>query len=313
MTAAPPNARAAKTSCPSGSLRQELFASSLAFGASAALGAALRRGQDRLADETPEGVNVSGEQLCVTAAGWSKSSLGLGARRRPAGLHSGRAAAGRLPRRGGVMAYTWGRPTEQQREGRNGRTNEERGAEVEALTEQLHAKVLELTSSDAWLRMLAVGGRFHRYSWRNQMLLWMQAEDRGPARGGPGQRAHPSRWRRRAPPTCVDVRGVEQVVGDSAGDGGEEAVVALGHPGPAVALEADEGLGGGSDRRCHAANGARRRCRAPVGPLASGALGDPFQEPLVIARAAGGPRHRRRSPPPWPASWRRSCTRSWST
>jgi hypothetical protein len=75
------------------------------------------------------------------------------------------------------MAYTWGGSTKS-RNG-NGKTNEERAAEVEALTEQLHAKVLELTSSDAWLRMLAIAGQFHRYSWRNQMLLWMQAEQRG--------------------------------------------------------------------------------------------------------------------------------------
>jgi antirestriction protein ArdC len=27
--------------------------------------------------------------------------------------------------------------------------------------------------------MLWVAGRFHRYSWRNQLLLWGQAEDRG--------------------------------------------------------------------------------------------------------------------------------------
>lgn len=59
------------------------------------------------------------------------------------------------------------------------KTDEERQAEVEALTEQLHAKVSELTTSGAWVRMLAIAGRFHRYSWRNQMLLLLQAEDRG--------------------------------------------------------------------------------------------------------------------------------------
>lgn len=61
----------------------------------------------------------------------------------------------------------------------NSKTDQERRAEVQQLTEQLHEKVLELTSSDAWARMLTLAGRFHRYSWRNQMLLWMQAEDRG--------------------------------------------------------------------------------------------------------------------------------------
>ena len=60
------------------------------------------------------------------------------------------------------MAYTWG-SNSKGRNG-NGRTNEERATEVEALTEQLYAKVLELTSSDAWLRMLRMARRFHRYS-----------------------------------------------------------------------------------------------------------------------------------------------------
>jgi len=76
------------------------------------------------------------------------------------------------------MAYTWttnrtGKP------GRGGKTDEERRAEVEQLTEQLHTKVLELTSSDAWVRMLSVAVQFRRYSWRNQLLLWGQAEARG--------------------------------------------------------------------------------------------------------------------------------------
>lgn len=62
---------------------------------------------------------------------------------------------------------------------RGGKTEEQRTAEVAALTEQLHAAVGELTSSAAWVRMLAVAGNFHRYSWRNQALLWVQAEQRG--------------------------------------------------------------------------------------------------------------------------------------
>ena len=82
------------------------------------------------------------------------------------------------------MAYTWGthrdgRPDRNGKTGRNGKSDEERTAEVERLTEQLHTKVLELSSSEAWVRMLWVAGRFHRYSWRNQLLLWGQAEDRG--------------------------------------------------------------------------------------------------------------------------------------
>ena len=69
------------------------------------------------------------------------------------------------------MAYTWG-TTRNSRSGHGGKgkSDEERTAQVERLTEQLHTKVLELTSSEAWVRMLWVAGRFHRYSWRNQLL-----------------------------------------------------------------------------------------------------------------------------------------------
>jgi Antirestriction protein len=62
---------------------------------------------------------------------------------------------------------------------RPGKSEEQRAAEVAQLTEQLHAAVGELTSSEAWVRMLAVAAKFHRYSWRNQVLLWVQAEERG--------------------------------------------------------------------------------------------------------------------------------------
>lgn len=55
----------------------------------------------------------------------------------------------------------------------------ERAAKVQALTEQLHTAVVDLADSDAWRRMLDVASRFHRYSWRNQVLLALQAEDRG--------------------------------------------------------------------------------------------------------------------------------------
>ena len=43
------------------------------------------------------------------------------------------------------------------------KTADERRAEVEALAEQLNAAVGELTSSEAWLSMLAVSARFARY------------------------------------------------------------------------------------------------------------------------------------------------------
>ena len=49
------------------------------------------------------------------------------------------------------------------------------------MTAQLHTAVVDLISSEAWLRMLAVAARLHRYSCRNQVLLWMQGEERGGA------------------------------------------------------------------------------------------------------------------------------------
>lgn len=63
--------------------------------------------------------------------------------------------------------------------GRAGKTPEERGAEVEALAEQLTAAVAELTTSGAWVAMLRVAARFTRYNPNNALLLWMQSEQRG--------------------------------------------------------------------------------------------------------------------------------------
>jgi antirestriction protein ArdC len=62
---------------------------------------------------------------------------------------------------------------------RTTRTPEDRAAEVEALAEQLTEAVAELTTSEAWVRMLRVAARFTRYSPTNVLLLWMQAEQRG--------------------------------------------------------------------------------------------------------------------------------------
>lgn len=67
------------------------------------------------------------------------------------------------------------KPSAEQHAGRD----EERAAKVEALTAQLHTAVVDLADSDAWRRMLAVAGRFHRYSWRNQVILAHQARERG--------------------------------------------------------------------------------------------------------------------------------------
>jgi hypothetical protein len=46
---------------------------------------------------------------------------------------------------------------------RTTRTPEERAAEVEALAEQLSDAVTQLTTSEAWMRMLRVAARFTRY------------------------------------------------------------------------------------------------------------------------------------------------------
>ncbi len=64
---------------------------------------------------------------------------------------------------------------------RQGKTPEERAAEVDALAEQLTAAVTELTTSAAWVAMLRVAARFTRYSSTNALVLWMQAEQRGVA------------------------------------------------------------------------------------------------------------------------------------
>lgn len=58
-------------------------------------------------------------------------------------------------------------------------TSEERIARIVALTDKLHSSVSELTSSTAWVRMLATTAKFHRYSARNVFLLLIQAEERG--------------------------------------------------------------------------------------------------------------------------------------
>jgi hypothetical protein len=62
---------------------------------------------------------------------------------------------------------------------RSRQTDDERAAKVEALTQQLHAAVINLANSDHWRQLLDVASKFHRYSWRNQVLLAMQAQDRG--------------------------------------------------------------------------------------------------------------------------------------
>jgi antirestriction protein ArdC len=60
-------------------------------------------------------------------------------------------------------------------------TDEQRVAKVEALNAQLVAAVDELTEGEQWTSMLRAAGRFHSYSFRNMMLIWLQAEQRGMA------------------------------------------------------------------------------------------------------------------------------------
>lgn len=69
-------------------------------------------------------------------------------------------------------------PTKDRRAGR-GKTAEERAAKVETLSAQLDDAVVARTTSEAWLAMLRVSAQFTRYSAKNVLMLWMQAEDRG--------------------------------------------------------------------------------------------------------------------------------------
>src|SRR5687768_3050491 len=59
------------------------------------------------------------------------------------------------------------------------KTEEERAAEIEALTDRLAGAVEALASSDQWRVMLSFAAKFHRYSPRNILLLLSQAEERG--------------------------------------------------------------------------------------------------------------------------------------
>ena len=58
-------------------------------------------------------------------------------------------------------------------------TPEQRAAKVAELTDKLNTAIAELTSDEQWTAMLATAARFHRYSFRNVMLLLAQAEERG--------------------------------------------------------------------------------------------------------------------------------------
>src|SRR5437899_2890508 len=55
----------------------------------------------------------------------------------------------------------------------------ERAAKVDALMERLADAVAELTDGEQWTAMLRAAAKFHRYSFRNVMLLHTQAAERG--------------------------------------------------------------------------------------------------------------------------------------
>ncbi|WP_219414184.1 ArdC-like ssDNA-binding domain-containing protein [Pseudonocardia nigra] len=58
-------------------------------------------------------------------------------------------------------------------------TLEERAARVDALSQRLVTAVEELTTGEQWTAMLRSAAKFHSYSPRNMLLLWMQAQERG--------------------------------------------------------------------------------------------------------------------------------------
>jgi N-terminal domain of anti-restriction factor ArdC len=56
----------------------------------------------------------------------------------------------------------------------NGSDGADRAQQVRALHEQLVEGVRALTTSEDWIRALETAARFHRYSWRNCMLIQLQ-------------------------------------------------------------------------------------------------------------------------------------------
>jgi antirestriction protein ArdC len=66
------------------------------------------------------------------------------------------------------------------RSGARPRTSpEERAAKIETVLARLNDAVGELAEGEQWTAMLRAATKFHRYSFRNMMLLWAQAEERG--------------------------------------------------------------------------------------------------------------------------------------
>jgi hypothetical protein len=56
-------------------------------------------------------------------------------------------------------------------------TDEERAARREQQRQLLDSAVRELLTSEGWTRWVRTRATFHRYSWRNTMLIAMQRPD----------------------------------------------------------------------------------------------------------------------------------------
>jgi len=70
-------------------------------------------------------------------------------------------------------------PSATERSQREPATPESRAAKIEALHAQIGEAVTALVGDPAWQAMLATAAKFPRYSLRNQLLIAVQAEDRG--------------------------------------------------------------------------------------------------------------------------------------
>ena len=55
--------------------------------------------------------------------------------------------------------------------------DQERRDKLDALRQRLEDQIAELVASDRWRAMLTTAARFHRYSWRNQMLIFSAMPD----------------------------------------------------------------------------------------------------------------------------------------
>lgn len=102
---------------------------------------------------------------------------------------------------------------------------EERAAKVDALMDQLAGAVGELTDGEQWTAMLRAATKFHRYSFRNMMLLWAQAEERGmplTAVAGFGTWRSLGRWVRKGEKGLAVLAPITRRVGDDPTPGADD-------------------------------------------------------------------------------------------